>query len=735
MVLATLVACLVSASEPGVIWVNAVDVDSPIVVEDSGAYTVWALAPRRGIDRDGMVRIGEVTLSLDRVRDTDAEYVWYNLGAHEVEAGAHAVSLGEGLAIVVLAKDAEYEPERVNRASRVLPTPEPVVDGRALRARHTDTVFTFPEYTLETWEEMAAELRVAILTSSGLFPLPEKTPLNAEVFDRTQFEDYSIEKVRYEAWPGYYVTGNLYRPVGEGPFPAVYSPHGHWEEGRLVNSDANSVPARGITLARMGAVMFAVDMVGYNDSMQFEHRWTSNENKLWGIHPFALQLWAGIRGIDFLQELPDVDDERIGVTGASGGGTQTFALMAVDERVRVAAPVNMISSTMQGGCVCENAPLIRFGNSNMEIGAMMAPRPLLLVSTSGDWTRETPHVEYPAIRSIYELYDATENVENVHLDYGHNYNKESREAMYRFFGKHLIDPEQDWSGFTEPAYEMPSVEQLRLYTEKPDDLSSGDEVIATIKKQMRKRTETVAEDAGDNIGVFNGMVFDAIVGPWEPEPNELAPERISMTERGDTVIERWIIRHAARGDAIPAILYRSKSDTSQPGIVYVSTHGKSDWFDPATGDLVAEVQERIDEGFAVLLIDTFLTGEHHSPAETTERVRIGGYMDTFQPTDTGYRVQDVITAMTFLDARRDISAVLVQGKGAGSLWVRLATVKARRASALGVATDDFSLEDDNPRWAGEFYLPSILSVGGWSAIDQSSYTGIDVEWSRIAENH
>src|SRR5690606_37701194 len=149
-------------------------------------------------------------------------------------------------------------------------------------------------------------------------------------------------------------------------------------------------PARHITFARMGIVAFSYDMIGYNDSMQFEHNWGGEKEKLWGLHPFAMQLWSSIRAVDFLSELPDVDPERIAATGASGGGTQTFSLMAVDPRIKVAAPVNMISSTMQGGCLCENAPIIRLNNSNMEIGALMAPRPLLLVSATGDWTRETP---------------------------------------------------------------------------------------------------------------------------------------------------------------------------------------------------------------------------------------------------------------------------------------------------------------------------------------------------------
>ena len=220
----------------------------------------------------------------------------------------------------------------------------------------------------------------------------------------------------------------------------VACPHGHWKQGRINHEELGSIPARCIMLAKFGAVVFAYDMVGYNDSgKQFDHRatalWNEPANALWGFGILGLQTWNSVRVIDFLQSLPDVDPKRIGVTGASGGGTQTFILSAIDDRVSVAAPVNMISSTMQGGCICENAPLLRIGTNNMDIGALFAPKPLLMVSATGDWTTKTPQVEFPMIRGVYELFGAADRVANVHVDAPHNYNKASREAMYKFFGK------------------------------------------------------------------------------------------------------------------------------------------------------------------------------------------------------------------------------------------------------------------------------------------------------------
>jgi hypothetical protein len=283
--------------------------------------------------------------------------------------------------------------------------------------------------TLEEWKVRAAWLREHVLASAGLLPMPVKPPLSAQIFDTITRADYSVSKVYFESLPGFFVTGNLYRPLGEGPFPAVLSPHGHWTYGRLENTQLNSGPGRAIGLARLGFVVFSHDMIGYNDSRQLTHTFGGRREGLWGLSLAGLQLWNSIRAIDFLESLPDVRKDAIAATGESGGGTQTFLLAAVDSRVAVAAPVNMISLHMQGGCLCENAPGLRLETTNVEIAATIAPRPLLMISATGDWTKETLEVEYPAVRKIYGLFGAADRVHAVRMDAEHNYNRESREAM------------------------------------------------------------------------------------------------------------------------------------------------------------------------------------------------------------------------------------------------------------------------------------------------------------------
>ena len=145
-----------------------------------------------------------------------------------------------------------------------------------------------------------------------------------------------------------------------------------------------------------------------------------------GVLILGLQLWNAIRALDFVEELRV--DQRLVAAGESGGGTR-YRLYAVDDRLFAAAPVCMVSAYMQGGCLCENAPALRFDTNNVDIGATIAPKPLLLVSSTQDWTAHTPEVEYPAIRKIYDLYEAGDRVEEVQIDAPHGYNKEMREAV------------------------------------------------------------------------------------------------------------------------------------------------------------------------------------------------------------------------------------------------------------------------------------------------------------------
>lgn len=349
-------------------------------------------------------------------------------------------------------------------------------EQQAARYRTLDDRMEAPRYaSLDAWRQRAEYLREHVLASAGLLPMPEKTPLRPVVFGEVAHQGYTVSKVYFESLPGFFVTGNLYRPAGNGPFPAILSPHGHWTYGRLENTPTASVPGRAINLARQGFVVFSYDMIGYNDSRQVPHTpshtgdsraFGGRRESLWGLSLAGLQLWNSIRSVDFLESLPDVARDRIGATGASGGGTQTFLLAAVDDRIAAAAPVNMISLHMQGGCLCENLPGLRLETNNVEIAALIAPRPLLMVAATGDWTKNTLEAEYPAMRSIYALFDAEERVHAVRFEAEHNYNRDSREAVYAWMARWLQREPADVRRI-EQAFRPDPLPHLLVFFERP----------------------------------------------------------------------------------------------------------------------------------------------------------------------------------------------------------------------------------------------------------------------------
>jgi dienelactone hydrolase len=559
----------------------------------------------------------------------------------------------------------------------------PAQDSRNTKIDGLETHQVMPEYkTRAAWEQRKAHLRRQILFASGLDPLPEKTPLHAQIFDRVDAQNCTIEKVLLETLPGVYLGGNLYRPKNSpGKHPAVLNPHGHWTYGRLENQPLDSGPEFGMNLARQGYVAFLWDMVGYNDTLQLPHLFGSPAEQLWGFGPFGIQLWNGIRAIDFVESLDDVDPKRICVSGASGGGTQTFTLAAVDDRVAFDAPVSMVSAIYAGGDFCENAPGMRVHANNMEIAAMMAPKPMLLVAATGDWTKNTMTEEFPNIRKIYELYGKPENVEAVIFEAPHNFAKPAREAVYKFFGKHAL-------GVTDPKKSVERNEKVEMLQNMlalanrklPENALTQSQILAQWQKAAKRQA-----DATSSRDAVRDRLQLAFAAEW---PSEVASQAsgesivLARPSAGDRVSGIWIDGHG-----VPVVVVHPEGAAAARQ-------------DPAAAAL-------IKAGRPVLLIDAFQTGPAVAPRDRSYRIFAG-----FNQTDDACRVQDILTALAFVHQKHSGPVELV-GLGKAGVWAEFAAAVTRIPLKLHADVNWFHGSDDD--FLKDFNVPLIQRAGGIGA--------------------
>jgi dienelactone hydrolase len=637
------------------------------------------------------------------------------------------------------------------------PAARSALPARDMRAatppQNLDTPRTFPHYaTRAAWERRRRFIRRQVLVSCGLYPLPPRTPLHARVFGRVERDGYTIEKVAIQTYPGFYLAGNLYRPLPtaaqrptpntqhlnaqtpEHPntrtpnakrqtpnthrHPAVLIAHGHWSDGRMADSPDGSIAARAITFARQGYVAFTYDMVGYNDTRQIDHHYAGDRRHwLWGISLMGLQTWNSIRALDFLCELPDVDRSRLAITGESGGGTQTMMLAAIEDRLAAAGPCVMVSHSMQGGCLCENSPGLRVEFSNMELAAAFAPKPQIMVGATGDWTRTMMTVEGPGVESVYRLYGKPDNLKYVIFDYGHNINKTSREAVYEFFGDQLLG-QHDAQALKEPPYHREAVNDLRVFPDSaplPEDAKNAAQLTDTLMAQAQRDIDSRKPHDEATLAAFRQTflpVWEQTLGIETPKRDALLVEAATPTD-GDGYTRTMLhIGRKDKGDNIPAVLFTPHGAADAPAVILVHPAGKAalqEGDGTRPGPLATAL---LRAGRSVLLPDLFLTGERADAGLAAARNPDVNYFTTYNRTDAQERVQDLVTLCAMLRQKRRASSVALVGLGRAGLWTLLA---APIADAVAADCSQLDLTTDDALLANDLYVPCLRRLGDFRA--------------------
>ncbi len=538
----------------------------------------------------------------------------------------------------------------VAETPRVFSPGELPADSRLAELRTLNSYFPFQSVeNSQQWEKRRDEIRRRILISQGMWPEPTKTAIRAVIHGRVDHSDYTVERVFFESMPGHYVTGSLYRPKGKsGPFPAVLCPHGHWRHARFydagdtaaklsiasgaerfLSAAHNHIQARCVQLARMGCVALLYDMTGNCDSIQIRHR--PDRSDLpdtpddWGFlsvqaelrlqNMMGLQTWNSVRCIDFLLELPEIDPERIGVTGASGGGTQSMIIAAIDDRISAAMPCVMVSTSMQGGCTCENAPLMRIDQGNIDIAAAIAPRPLGLTAAD-DWTIELETKGYPDLQCLYEMLGCSDALTAVfHTHFPHNYNHVNRTVMYGFFNQHF------GLGFDEPVlerdFELMSKEQLTVWNSKhpaPSGNNIGDVHESALLKMASKDSEQQMASSIPSVPSELNKFQNVVCTAWETILGRRADQigDVRFTETSRTTLGKFMLTlgrfdHVDAGEQLPAITLKAADGVQKGVVVWITDRGKSGVLQDDT--VIPPVATLLNRGYTVVSADLFGQGE------------------------------------------------------------------------------------------------------------------------------
>ncbi len=644
-------------------------------------------------------------------------------------------------------------------------------DSRLQGLKDLNGYFPFtPPTTVHEWNQRKQVVLRQIQVALGLWPMPARPAINATVHGRVERDDYTVDKVIFESAPGLLVTGSLYLPKNaSGKLPTVLCPHGHWANGRFHDHGEKTIAqelasggetdpvcgrhplqSRCVQLARMGCMVFIYDMLGYADggslTQELAHGFAEQRPDLssperWGLfsaqaelrclNAMGLQTWNSLRALDWIMSRPDCDTARIGCTGASGGGTQTFILTALDERVTAAFPAVMVSTAMQGGCTCENASYLRVNTGNIEFAALTAPRPVAMTGAD-DWTVDIETRGYPELRKLYALLGAPDNVLARYRKFPHNYNLPSRMMMYQWFNQHL---QLGISEISERPYTPLTRDEATVFTpDHPAPPKTADAEVTMLRgldAASRQQIAALLPKSADGMTEFRRVVggaLEVMIGRSLPPAGSTTFEKqIQTSHDKDAWTEfRGLLRLNSHGEELPAI-WLLPANWNRHAVLWADGQGKRGLFDADGTTLLPAIQELVASGFAVGTVDLYLTGDFTDdgrPIAEHPRVNnkreFAGYTLGYNHPLFSQRVHDLLTLIssTVFHERQPEQVHLIGLNGAAPHAICAAAIARDKLASLAVDTHGFrfagitQIRDVNLLPGAVKYgdLPSLLTL-------------------------
>src|SRR5712692_6230349 len=471
---------------------------------------------------------------------------------------------------------------------------------------------------LRAWQHTTRQRLIELLGG-----LPPSTPLNSRVVGKIERGDYRIEKIIFESQPRLYVTANLYLPVWKtagSRSPAFIAPVGHWLEGKTFED----YQRLGMEMARHGYTLFVYDPIGQGERLEYfdpvigrdrvggsgttAHTLVAHQCFLIGDTLTKYFIWDGMRAIDYLLTRPEVDKERIGSIGGSGGGTLTRFISAVDERVKISIPV--VSAASKGGVGGpadgeQNVP----GNVLGRIWSrdhwwLVPPRPLLNLNASEDHSYQTALASMAELKQAYRLFDREGDAAVLEAQGRHGIIDEMRRTAYEFIDRFWGDsspkrPVKIGEGEIEQAKDLWATETGQVWT------SLGGTTVFDINRQRAGEWLLGMHRRVDAQDIRRSLDLHSTVRP-------IGARVTGSLERGEHTIEKIIIESEA-GILVPALAFLPKGNGRHGAVLFLDDRGKAVEAQPG-----GELEQLAARGYVALAIDVRGVGETAPQAEKPE---------------------------------------------------------------------------------------------------------------------